>query len=120
LRYVWSGTESVANPLDGPAPFCAGIDAYHVETRRVGDESRSGHQKHFGGPNELALLAPVDSQGSARECTGGSKPNLDEYQAIVIQHDKVDFAMAAAIIALDRLESPVLQVSTGELLDGAA
>jgi hypothetical protein len=120
LRYVWSGTESVANPFDGPVPVYVGIDAYHVETRRVGDESRSGHQEHFGGPHQLALFAPVDSQGGTRECTGGSIPNLDEYQAIVIQHDQVDFAMTAAIIAFDRLQSPGLQVSTGKLLDGAS
>jgi hypothetical protein len=101
-------------------PACAGVDAYHIETRRVGNESRSGHQEHLGGPDQLALLAPVDGQGGTRKCTGGSIPNLDEHQAIVIQHDQVDFAMAAAIIAFDRLQSPVLQVSTGKLLRGAS
>jgi hypothetical protein len=86
----------------------------------VGNESRPGCKEHFGSPDQFALLAPVDGQGSTRECSGGAITNLDEHQAIMIQHNEVDFAMAAAVIALNLFQPPVCQVSTRKLLGRAS
>ncbi len=116
-RCVRSGTESVANPLDGLVSIRPGIHTDDIESCRVGSESPSACEKHFGGPRELVLLAPVDGQGGTRERSGGAITDLDEHQAIVIQHYEVDFANAAAVIALNGLQAFVLQVSTRKLLD---
>ena len=113
-RCVCSGPECVPDPLDGPAPVRAGIDTDNVEPRRPSRECGAPREKNFGCPDELFLFRPIHGQGGARESAGGSVSHFDEYDAIIVEHDEIDLAMAAAKIALDRRQSPVLQVSTGK------
>ncbi len=98
----------------------AGIDADDIESCHVGRECRAHSEKHLCGPDKLALLATVDSQSGTRERAGGTITNFDKYQAIVVQHHEIDFAVAATVVALNRLQSPVEEVSIRELLDCAA
>jgi hypothetical protein len=118
--YVRSGGEGVANPLDGLAPFGTAIDADDVESCRVRRHSGAGRKEHVCRSDKLALFAPVHGHGRARESAGRTKTNFHEHEALFIEHDEVDFAVPAAVIALDRLQSPGLQVLVREFLGSKA
>lgn len=117
---VRSRVECVPNPFDGLPPVAPGVDADNVESCPVGRVSPAGREKRFGGPDQLSLLVAVDRHRRARKRTRGSVANLDEHQAIVIEHDEVDFAVTAAEIVGDRRESAVSQVSKRELFGSVA
>ena len=77
-------------------------------------------KEHLGRPDQLLLLAAINGGDGARESAVRAITDFDEYQAVLVKHNEVDFAKPAAVIAFDRYQSPVLQVSPRELLRGAA
>ena len=60
---------------------------------------------------EPALFETVDRVHSGHQAFCGAESNLYEYEAVCIQHDEVDLAQAAAIVAFDRAQSPTLEVT---------
>jgi hypothetical protein len=96
------------------------VDANDIETRHPVRAPRAGRKIHLGGPDEPVLLAPVNGGGGARECARGAKADLDEYQAVVVEHHQVDFTLAAAVVAFEQLESSFLEEPAYESLYGSA
>jgi hypothetical protein len=119
-RRVCSGRERVGNPLDGAAPIRAAVDADDIETRRPGGASGAACDIHLGGFYQLLLLAPVDGGGGTRERAGRPEANLDEDEAVPVEHHEIDFTVAASIIAFEWLQAPFLEVAANELLGSAA
>jgi hypothetical protein len=119
-RRVCLRGEGIANPLHGPAPVCIGIDADHIESYRVIRKGRAGCEEHLGGQDELVLLVSVYCQRSAGERAGRSITHFDEHQAILIEHDEIDFAAAATVIARDLLQTPAFEVSARKLFGCSA
>lgn len=117
---VRSGAECVTNPFNGPPSRPAVIDADDVEPGHAGCKSGPRREKHLGGPDQLALLVLIDSYGGARKRTARSISDLHEHEAAFVQHDQVDLAVPAAVIALDRYQAPAVQVIVSELLGGNA
>jgi hypothetical protein len=119
-KSVCSDCEGIANPLDGPGARRPAVNADDVETRRPGRASRTGCKIHLGGLYQFALLAPVDGRGGTRECARGAITNFDEHEAIVVEHHQIDFTVAAAVVAFERLQSPGFEVPANESLDSFA
>jgi hypothetical protein len=117
-RRVCSGGEGIANPLYARVSARPAVDADDIEARRPVRASRTGCKIHLGGPDELVLFAPVDGAGGTRECASGAKADLDEHEAVLVEHYQVDFTMAATIVAFEQLQSSFLEVLAYELLDG--
>lgn len=96
------------------------IDTDDVEPCPVARKPAACREEHLRGPDELALLAPVDGLRCTREPARRAVANLDKHQAIVIAHDEVDFTVPAAEVAGNRRKAPVPQVSKRELLGAIA
>ena len=103
---VRSGAEGIANPFDAVAPVRAAIDADDVESGCAAGEPGTAGKEHLCRSYEFALFAGVNGRGRPGESAGRTKTNLHENQAALVKHDEVDFAEPAAIISLDRLQSP--------------
>lgn len=69
---------------------------------------------HFGRTAELSLLEKIDGLNGGYESPAGSITDLDEHQAIGIQHDEVDLAETAAIIALYSAQASLFEVPQRE------
>ena len=51
-------------------------------------------------PDQLALFVTINSQRSGRKPANAAIADLDKHEAIAIQHDQVEFAITAAVVAL--------------------
>ena len=70
--------------------------------------------------HKFALLVVIDRQQRIRKPARAAVPHLDKSQAILIQHDEIDFAATAAEVASYRAQAMVEEVSIGPLLSAPA
>src|SRR6185436_11936544 len=68
------------------------------------------HQQMLRGFDELTLLVPSDGSGSAPEILVRPITNLDDDQRRPIEHDEIEFAHFATIVAGDQFEPSLLEV----------
>ena len=62
-------------------------------------------QKRVGSTRETTLLAAVDRTRRVVKCRATAKPDLHEYEALAVLHNKIDFAVSDAEIARDQSEA---------------
>lgn len=116
--HTWA--EGILDPLDGNAVVCVAIDTDNIEAGCVLAEAFVHCQKHRGGGCEFALLTMIHAEHGPNEAARGSVPNFDENERLSVKHDEVDFAAAAAKIALHRTQSMATKKRECRLLGVAA
>ncbi len=67
-------------------------------------------EEHGGGAGKLALFATVHSQARVNETGCAAETNFDEYEAVNIEHDEVDFAASGPEVSDHRAQSALDQV----------
>ena len=70
-------------------------------------------EKSPGACNDFLLFGVGDAAKGATICDVAAQTDLDEQQAMLMQHDKVDFAPIAVVVAANQLAAPLLEVATG-------
>lgn len=105
------GNERIFDPFDVIA-----MDRDDVESNKAFGMAGSLCQEQRGRANELALLVNVDGGTCAHEPGAGPVSNLDENEAIPVLHNKVDFADAAAKIAIHGREAFAREKTQGTTL----
>ena len=111
-RLLWP--KRVADPVNSVTRITC--DSDHVEAHRMVSELRFASNKQGRGAQDLLLFTHIDSRAGTAESRGCAVTDFDEYQAIAMQHDQVDFAAAAAEIPGHRLQAPVEQEAQCRLL----
>jgi hypothetical protein len=70
-------------------------------------------QIDLGRSAQFALFDEIDCVGGGCQTLPRAIADLDEDEALGVQHDEVYFAQAATKIAFNRIKPPLLQVSEG-------
>ena len=112
--------ERVPNPLQLQLPVIVPIDTDNVETANVLPETRVPGQEQQCCTGQLSLFASIDGQYCVDKAVRIAAADLDENEAFIVEHDKVDFAATAAKIPGDRREAVADQVLQRLLLRAVA
>ena len=92
------------------------VDADDVKSCEMSGVGSPGCEEHLGCANEFALFVIIDRQRGSSEAAPGAIAHLDEDQAVTIEHDQVNLAMAATVVTRYGSQALVLQESECELL----
>ena len=96
------------------------LDRNDVESHGRAGETPVPDREQGGCPDELALLGPVDGNCGVCESSRSSAADLDEDQAVSVEHHEIDFADAAAKIAGHRSQAVIDEVTIRDLLGAVA
>lgn len=97
------------------------LEADNVEAAGTPGMVRVSCQEFGGGTQEPLLLGNADRSDGIRTLGSGTRADFDENQHLVVQHDKVDFAMTAVEVARHELQSGGLELGQcGVLACGAS
>lgn len=89
------------------------LQGNHIKAAVAALKLRMMVEKSPGACNDFLLLGKGDAaKGAAKGCVA-TQAHLDEQQAMLMQHDKVDFASIAAVITAHQLTAQLLQVAAG-------
>lgn len=112
LRKEWSGgfyqgsecrvigSKRVTKPQNrwwGPA-----LDRHHVKSHDVVGVAMVARVEHGSCANNLPLLVAIHGVARLREIRCAPESHLYKYQALVVQHNQVNFAAAASKVARNR------------------
>lgn len=64
---------------------------------------------------QLGLFACIDTRGGTAEICAAAHAHLDEYQRFTFLHKQVDFAEAATVVACNKFQTALLQISRGNI-----
>jgi hypothetical protein len=92
------------------------VDANDVESSGIPGVCAPARQKQLGGQCEFSLLVVIDRQGGPSEASGRAKSNFDENEAVPIEHDQVNLAVAATEVSRYGSQTFIFQKSECELL----
>lgn len=70
-------------------------------------------EKSPGACNDFLLFGEGDAAKGTTKCRVSTQADFDEQQAMLMQHDKVNFAPIAAVVAANQLTAPLLKVAAG-------
>lgn len=70
-------------------------------------------QKQRRGPDQLALLVNINGVQRIGKRGGTAATHLDKCQALVVEHDEIDFAAAAAKVPRYGLQATRPEVAEG-------
>src|SRR4051812_31277585 len=113
LRILWVaylGAEGRANPFH-PHIACPRRDCHDVEACGITSQVASREQEMFGCGNDSTLFVPGDRGSGATKLAISAVADFDECKCAAIEHDEVDFAAAAAVVALDEFQFPRCQIT---------
>jgi hypothetical protein len=96
------------------------LNAYDVKSHDVICVAAVTGYKQHRRAHEFALLVVINRQQGGGESARAAVPHLDKSQALLIQHDEIDFAAAAAEVASQRTQAMFEEVSIGPLFRAPA
>lgn len=116
---VDSRPERVPQPFHGMFAIGIRIDADDIEASNMAVERTARREEHCRGFHELDLLASVDGQGGIGESRCAPVPDLDENQAVTVEHNEIDLTVPTTEIGRDPTQ-PLRHQETGRMTFGVA
>lgn len=109
-----SEAQRVANPRDDrvAAWFRRWIDRDHVEARLQAPQFGPHQQQVTGREGAATLLVAADGRRRLAVIAARARPHLDQHQHlhVRVEHDEIDFACAAPIVAREQHEARSLEM----------
>ena len=103
-------------PFDRRVSIRTAVDADDVKSCEMSGVGSPGCEEHLGCANEFALFVIIDRQRGSSEAAPGAITHLDEDEAIAIEHDQVNLAVAATEVSRYGSQTFIFQKSECELL----